>query len=121
MSHRKLIVNLDHVASLRQDRRGREPDPTQAATLAQLGGADGVQPCLDRLGGQTWEKTKRGVKKSVRRLARELIAVHAARELAPGHAFAGRDRMLEAYRHAVENGYRFYPYGDACLLAPAAP
>ncbi len=32
-------------------------------------------------------------------------------------AFAGRDRVLEAYRHAVARGYRFYSYGDAMLIA----
>ncbi|MEL7488468.1 MAG: S-adenosylmethionine:tRNA ribosyltransferase-isomerase, partial [Pseudomonadota bacterium] len=31
-------------------------------------------------------------------------------------AFAGTERMKSAYAHAVENGYRFYSYGDACLL-----
>ncbi len=31
-------------------------------------------------------------------------------------AFAGLDRMLAAYRHAVENRYRFYSYGDAMLI-----
>ena len=31
-------------------------------------------------------------------------------------AFAGRERMQHAYAHAVEAGYRFYSYGDACLL-----
>jgi S-adenosylmethionine:tRNA ribosyltransferase-isomerase len=31
-------------------------------------------------------------------------------------AFAGRERVLQAYRHAVESGYRFYSYGDAMLI-----
>lgn len=31
-------------------------------------------------------------------------------------AFCGLDRMKAAYAHAIENGYRFYSYGDACLL-----
>jgi len=31
-------------------------------------------------------------------------------------AFAGTDRMKAAYAHAIEAGYRFYSYGDACLL-----
>lgn len=31
-------------------------------------------------------------------------------------AFAGRELVLEAYRHAVESGYRFYSYGDAMLI-----
>ncbi len=35
-------------------------------------------------------------------------------------AFAGATRMKRAYAHAVQAGYRFYSYGDACLLAPEA-
>ena len=31
-------------------------------------------------------------------------------------AFAGREFMLEAYRHAVCQRYRFYSYGDCMLL-----
>ncbi len=31
-------------------------------------------------------------------------------------AFAGRERILKAYRHAIDAGYRFYSYGDACLI-----
>ncbi len=30
--------------------------------------------------------------------------------------FAGRELVLEAYRHAVREGYRFYSYGDAMLI-----
>lgn len=31
-------------------------------------------------------------------------------------AFAGKDLVLSAYRHAVEAGYRFYSYGDSMLI-----
>jgi len=31
-------------------------------------------------------------------------------------AFAGRERILDAYRAAIEQGYRFYSYGDAMLI-----
>jgi S-adenosylmethionine:tRNA ribosyltransferase-isomerase len=31
-------------------------------------------------------------------------------------AFCGLDVMRRAYTHAIDNGYRFYSYGDACLL-----
>jgi S-adenosylmethionine:tRNA ribosyltransferase-isomerase len=31
-------------------------------------------------------------------------------------AFAGRERILDAYRRAVEEGFRFYSYGDAMLI-----
>lgn len=37
-----LGVNIDHIATLRQARKGVEPDPVMAATLAILGGADGI-------------------------------------------------------------------------------
>jgi len=33
-------------------------------------------------------------------------------------AFAGRELMLEAYRHAVQERYRFFSYGDAMLILP---
>ena len=38
----RLCVNIDHVATVRQARRGAEPDPVHAAVLAELGGADGI-------------------------------------------------------------------------------
>jgi S-adenosylmethionine:tRNA ribosyltransferase-isomerase len=34
-------------------------------------------------------------------------------------SFSGLDPMKRAYSHAVEKHYRFYSYGDACLLSPA--
>jgi S-adenosylmethionine:tRNA ribosyltransferase-isomerase len=35
-------------------------------------------------------------------------------------AFCGLEVMQRAYAHAIEKGYRFYSYGDACLLFPAS-
>ena len=34
-------------------------------------------------------------------------------------AFGGRDNIRAAYRHAIEQGYRFYSYGDAMLIERA--
>ena len=34
-------------------------------------------------------------------------------------AFSGTERIKAAYAHAIEAGYRFYSYGDACLLTCA--
>jgi S-adenosylmethionine:tRNA ribosyltransferase-isomerase len=34
-------------------------------------------------------------------------------------AFSGLDVMQRAYAHAIRDGYRFYSYGDACLLFPS--
>lgn len=36
-------------------------------------------------------------------------------------AFSGLARMKRAYAHAIATGYRFYSYGDACLLFRADP
>ena len=36
-------------------------------------------------------------------------------------AFSGLETMQQAYAHAIADGYRFYSYGDACLLFRATP
>jgi S-adenosylmethionine:tRNA ribosyltransferase-isomerase len=36
-------------------------------------------------------------------------------------AFSGLDAMKRAYAHAIKSGYRFYSYGDACLLFRGKP
>jgi pyridoxine 5-phosphate synthase len=38
----RLSVNIDHIATLRQARKGVEPDPVAAAVIADLAGADGI-------------------------------------------------------------------------------
>jgi len=38
----RLGVNIDHIATIREARRGREPDPVAAAVLAEMAGADGI-------------------------------------------------------------------------------
>ncbi len=63
-------------------------------------GADGHRPRVDKLGGTTWEKAKRQVKRALRDMARELLNVHAARELAEGRVFSPRDRHLEEFEAA---------------------
>jgi transcription-repair coupling factor (superfamily II helicase) len=63
-------------------------------------GADGQAARIDRLGGATWALAKQKVKRSLRDMAQELLAVHAARELAPGHAYPPRDRQLEEFEAA---------------------
>ena len=38
----RLGVNVDHIATIREARKGKEPDPVMAAYLAELAGADGI-------------------------------------------------------------------------------
>ncbi len=68
--------------------------------VQRYGAADGVKPRIDKLGGETWEKIKGRVKSSLRNMAGELLALHAARELAPGFAFEGRDVAMEEFEAA---------------------
>ncbi|MBF6060604.1 transcription-repair coupling factor [Nocardia terpenica] len=48
----------------------------------------GEMPSLSRLGGSDWANTKRKARKAVREIATELVQLYAARQAAPGHAFA---------------------------------
>ena len=41
-SHQRLFINIDHVATIRQARRGTEPDPLPAALACEAAGADGI-------------------------------------------------------------------------------
>ncbi|MFT4604315.1 MAG: pyridoxine 5-phosphate synthase [Rhodothermales bacterium] len=42
MTRTRLLINIDHVATLRNARKETFPDPVNAATLCELGGADGI-------------------------------------------------------------------------------
>ena len=87
--------------------------PVHRLSLIQrYGGSDGHTPRIDKLGGVSWEKAKNSIKKSLRAMAHELLSMHAARELAPGHGFAGRDRHLEEFEAT-------FPYEETADQAAA--
>jgi pyridoxine 5-phosphate synthase len=69
----RLGVNIDHVATVRQARRGREPDPVWAAVEAQLGGADGITVHL--------REDRRHIQERDVRLLREIVAVRLNLEM----------------------------------------
>ncbi|MGO9466755.1 MAG: pyridoxine 5'-phosphate synthase [Isosphaeraceae bacterium] len=70
----RLGVNIDHVATLRQARGGREPDPVWAAVLAELGGAQGITIHL--------REDRRHIQDRDLRLLRETVQVRLNLELA---------------------------------------
>jgi pyridoxine 5-phosphate synthase len=70
----ELGVNIDHVATVRQARRTNEPDPVWAATLAQLGGADGITLHL--------REDRRHIQERDLRILRETVTVKLNLELA---------------------------------------
>jgi pyridoxine 5-phosphate synthase len=69
----RLGVNIDHVATLRQARGGREPDPVWAAVLAELGGADGITVHL--------REDRRHIQDRDLRLLRETVRVRLNLEM----------------------------------------
>ncbi|MDH5202987.1 MAG: pyridoxine 5'-phosphate synthase [Nitrospirota bacterium] len=69
-----LGVNVDHVATIRQARKGFEPDPVMAATLAILGGADGITIHL--------REDRRHMQDRDLKMLRELVPVELNLEMA---------------------------------------
>jgi len=69
-----LGVNIDHVATLREARKGSEPDPLMAATLAILGGADGITVHL--------REDRRHIKDRDLELLREMVDTELNLEMA---------------------------------------
>src|SRR5258707_14202505 len=70
----RLGVNIDHVATLRQARRGAEPDTVSAAVVALLGGADGITVHL--------REDRRHIQDRDVRLLRQVIANRLNLEMA---------------------------------------
>ncbi len=57
---------------------------------------EGVVPVVTRLGGTAWETLKARTKKSIRRMAEDLLRLYAERKSLPGHAFRPDEAMLRA-------------------------
>ncbi|MDA2935435.1 transcription-repair coupling factor, partial [Acidobacteria bacterium AH-259-D05] len=70
--------------------------------IQKYSGGDGTAPRIDRLGGASWEKTKRRIKKSMRSYAEDLLKLYARRELAKGHAFSADDALSREFDEAFE-------------------
>jgi pyridoxine 5-phosphate synthase len=70
----KLSVNIDHIATLRQARKGMEPDPVAAAVIAELAGADGIIAHL--------REDRRHIQDRDLRLLRELVQTKLNLEMA---------------------------------------
>lgn len=72
---RRLVVNVDHVATVRQARGAAEPDPVAAAILAGVGGADGIVVHL--------REDRRHIQERDLRLLRETVPGYLCLEMAP--------------------------------------
>lgn len=71
----RLGVNIDHVATLRQARGGKYPEPLYAALLVEHAGADGIVVHL--------REDRRHIQDRDLRLLRQIISTHLNLEMAP--------------------------------------
>jgi pyridoxine 5-phosphate synthase len=97
MSYRPIAlgVNIDHVATLRQARRGRYPDPVHAALTAEMAGADSITLHL--------REDRRHVQIQDVRTARDMLKTHMNLEMAV------TDEMLEIARVVRPSDCCFVP------------
>ncbi len=113
----RLGVNLDHVATIRQARRAPEPDPVHAATLAILGGADGITIHLREDRRHIQDRDLRLLRETVchQRLNLELAAVDAVVDLAcavqPDEATLVPEKREEL---TTEGGLDVVTHREAC-------
>jgi transcription-repair coupling factor (superfamily II helicase) len=63
-------------------------------------GVEGSAPKLDRLGAPAWAKTKEKVKKDILAMARELVAIYAAREAMQRSIFTPPDNLYREFEAA---------------------
>ncbi|MCP4807444.1 MAG: transcription-repair coupling factor [Proteobacteria bacterium] len=68
----------------------------------------GVEPRLDKLGGETWQIRKARVKEAVLRFAAELVKLQASRQVHPGHAYDVESERLRTF----EDGFAFVETED---------
>ncbi|MBW2107956.1 MAG: transcription-repair coupling factor [Deltaproteobacteria bacterium] len=63
-------------------------------------GVDGITPSLDKMGGSSWQRVKARVKKSIRKIAGDLLRLYAWRKAQKGHAFSAPDRHFREFEAA---------------------
>ena len=63
-------------------------------------GVDGISAVLDKMGGKTWGRVRSRVKKSVERIAGQLLKIYAERKVKKGHAFSRPDSCFSDFEAA---------------------
>lgn len=114
----RVVVDADCVVAVRETRQaGRRVVAVGTTSVRSLEAAsrDGA---IDVFDGETDLFIKPGY--SFRSVDAMLTNFHLPQSslLLLVAAFAGRERILDAYRHAVRERYRFFSYGDAMFLDP---
>ena len=80
----------------------------QVGVLSRFRQAAGAKPELNKLSGQAWEKTKAKVKKSIKKLAFDLLKLYAERSQKEGFAFPPD----APWQQELEDSFRYQPTPD---------
>ncbi len=75
---------------------------TRMDLVQRFRGAGDGAPAVDKLGGVTWERTKKRVKARMRDMAEELLKLYAGRKLAEGFAFSRDSNWQREFEDAFE-------------------
>ncbi len=70
--------------------------------VQKYSGIEAIAPRLDRLGGTSWNRTKRKIKKGMRDMAEELLKLYAERQLAEAPRITGGSDMLQQFAASFE-------------------
>lgn len=71
--------------------------------VQKYSGIEGVAPRLDRLGGSSWNRTKKRIKKGMRDMAEELLKLYAERQLAMAPRIEPEEQMVRDFENAFEH------------------
>ena len=70
--------------------------------VQKYAGVDGVTPRLDKMGGKSWARVKERVKKSIQKMAGQLLKLYAWRKVQKGHSFSPHNNYLQDFSDAFE-------------------
>lgn len=78
--------------------------PVDRLTMIQkYMGVDGITPQIDKMGGKSWKRVQEKARKSVEKIAADLLDLYASRKILQGHPFGRAD----AYSKDFEAGFPF--------------
>ncbi len=83
--------------------------PVDRMNMAQkYMGVEGIEPVLDKMGGNSWKRIKARVKRSAEKIAGELLKLYAKRKYERGFAFSA----VDSYFHDFEAGFEYEETAD---------
>ena len=60
-------------------------------------GVDGIKPVVDKMGGKSWQRIRAKAKKTVEKIAGELLALYSSRKVIKGYAFTPPDNYYQDF------------------------